>query len=51
MALQVPVSANTRPMEKQILAALNKNYKVNLQTRGFSQPLGKITGQIGEFEK
>ena len=49
--LNTTVGADTRPLEKDIRAALNKNYKVNLQNRGFTQPLGKIKGQLGEFEK
>ena len=49
--LNTTVGADTRPLEKNIRAALNKDYKVSLESKGFSQPLGKITGQLGEFEK
>lgn len=49
--LNTTVGADTRPLEKDIRAALNKNYKVSLESKGFSQPLGKIKGQLGEFEK
>ena len=45
------VGADTRRLESDVRAALNKDYKVKLQSRGFSQPLGKIRGQLGEFEK
>ena len=43
------VTGNTRQLEKEIQRVANNNIVLN--TKGFSQPLGKITGQLGEFEK
>jgi TP901 family phage tail tape measure protein len=45
----VDVLGNTKPLEKNIAQAANK--ALTLNTKGFSQPLGKISGQLGEFEK
>lgn len=44
------VSGDTRQLEKDIQRVVS-NANLNLNTKGFSQPLGKITGQLGEFEK
>ncbi|NBP00101.1 MAG: phage tail tape measure protein [Proteobacteria bacterium] len=43
------VAGNTRQLERDIQRVANSNLVLN--TKGFSQPLGKITGQLGEFEK
>jgi TP901 family phage tail tape measure protein len=43
------VAGNTRQLERDIQRIANSNLVLN--TKGFSQPLGKITGQLGEFEK
>ncbi|NBV99885.1 MAG: phage tail tape measure protein, partial [Proteobacteria bacterium] len=43
------VSGNTRQLEREIQKVANNSLVLN--TKGFSQPLGKITGQLGEFEK
>ena len=43
------VFGNTKPLEKDIARVANQ--ALNLNTKGFSQPLGKINGQLGEFEK
>ena len=43
------VLGNTKPLEKDIARVANQ--ALTLNTKGFSQPLGKITGQLGEFEK
>lgn len=39
-------------MERDIQKTLSKDFKLTgLDTKSFSQPLGKIKGQLGEFEK
>jgi TP901 family phage tail tape measure protein len=43
------VLGNTKPLERDIARVANQ--ALTLNTKGFSQPLGKITGQLGEFEK
>ena len=43
------VAGNTRQLERDIQRVASSNLILN--TKGFSQPLGKITGQLGEFEK
>jgi len=45
----IDVLGNTRPLEKQIEKIANTALVLN--SKGFSQPLGKINGQLGEFEK
>ena len=52
-ALTLPVGADTRPAEKDIARLTKKSYSLNLNAGAnkFSQPLGRITGQLGEFEK
>lgn len=45
----IDVVGNTRPLEKQIEKVANTALVLN--SKGFSQPLGKINGQLGEFEK
>jgi TP901 family phage tail tape measure protein len=45
----IDVLGNTRPLEKQIEKVANNALILN--SKGFSQPLGKINGQLGEFEK
>jgi len=45
----IDVLGNTKPLEKDIARVANQ--ALTLNTKGFSQPLGKITGQLGEFEK
>jgi TP901 family phage tail tape measure protein len=51
--LEVDVVANIRAAQKQIEALTSKPYTLNLNTkgRGFEAPLGRIKGQLGEFEK
>jgi TP901 family phage tail tape measure protein len=44
------VGGDTRQLERDIQRVVS-NSNLNLNTKGFSQPLGKITGQLGEFEK
>ena len=43
------VAGDTRQLERDIQRIASSNLVLN--TKGFSQPLGKITGQLGEFEK
>jgi TP901 family phage tail tape measure protein len=45
----IDVLGNTKPLEKNIAKVANQALVLN--TKGFSQPLGKISGQLGEFEK
>jgi TP901 family phage tail tape measure protein len=45
----IDVLGNTKPLEKNIARVANQ--ALTLNTKGFSQPLGKISGQLGEFEK
>jgi TP901 family phage tail tape measure protein len=49
-AINIDVGANTRQAEKDIQKLVNKNYTINLKTKG-SQPLGRITGEVNEFTK
>lgn len=51
--LEVDVVANIRQAQKQIEELTSRPYTLNLNTRGkgFDAPLGKIKGQLGEFEK
>jgi TP901 family phage tail tape measure protein len=45
----IDVLGNTKPLEKNIAKVANQ--ALTLNTKNFSQPLGKISGQLGEFEK
>ncbi len=52
----IPISATftSAQLEKDVLAALNRiqnKSSLSLNTKNFSQPLGKITGQAKEFQK
>jgi len=51
--LDIDVVANIRAAQKQINALVSQPYTLNLTTKGggISAPLGKIKGQLGEFEK
>ena len=50
--IRLSVSGDTRLLEREIKKSLRSSYSLGgLNTRGFSQPLGKIKGQLGEFEK
>ena len=49
---RIPVGADTRPLERDIQASLNKNYQLKgLNEKAFTQPLGRITGSVDEFRK
>lgn len=45
----IDVAGNTRQLEKDIAKVANQS--INLNIKGFGQPLGKISGQLGEFDK
>ena len=48
----LPLAADTRALEAEIRRALGKNYQLTgFGSRGFTQPLGKIKGSLGEFDK
>lgn len=51
--LEIDVVANIRAAQKQIEALVSKPYTINFNSKGggFAAPLGKIKGQLGEFEK
>ena len=49
-AININVGANTRQAERDIQKLVNRNYNINLSTRG-GAPLGRITGQVNEFTK
>ena len=49
---RIPVGADTRPLERDIQASLNKNFQLKgLNEKSFTQPLGRITGSVDEFRK
>ena len=51
-AANIPVGADTRPLERDIQTALNKDFKLKgLNEKAFTQPLGRITGAANEFQK
>lgn len=46
------ITGDTRLLEEQLKKALSQNYKLSgLNTKSFTAPLGKIRGELGEFEK
>ena len=48
----IPVSADTRQLERDIQVALSKDFKLKgLNEKAFTQPLGRITGASNEFQK
>jgi len=48
----ITVGAETSQLERDIQKAFSKDFKLTgLDAKSFSQPLGKIKGQLGEFEK
>ena len=55
--LQVNLSANTSPMERDVSAALKRleskgfNFGAGINAKAFTQPLGRITGAANEFQK
>ena len=50
--IRLRVAGETTQLQKDIKKATSASASLgNLDTKGFSQPLGKIKGQLGEFEK
>ena len=49
--LQVNVVANVRAAQAAINKLAAKPVNLTINSKGFSQPLGRIQGQLGEFEK
>jgi len=49
--LQVNVVANVRAAQAAINKLAAKPVNLSINPKGFSQPLGRIQGQLGEFEK
>ena len=50
--IRLTLGADTRILEKEIAKTMKGRYALSgLDTKGFSQPLGRIRGQLGEFEK
>jgi len=48
--IQLDIGGNTSRLDKDIQKTVNKVYTINLKTKG-DQPLGRITGQVNEFNK
>lgn len=49
-AINLDIGGNTRRLDKDIQKTVNRVYAINLKTKG-DQPLGRITGQVNEFNK
>ena len=50
--LTLGIGGDLSPLIKDIERLTKKKYSLNFQTSGnLAQPLGRITGQLGEFEK
>ncbi len=49
-AITLNIGGNTRQLDRDIQKTVNKVYTINLKTKG-DQPLGRITGQVNEFNK
>ena len=49
--LDVDVRGNTKPLERQLNKVKSKGVNLNLDSKNFSAPLGKIKGELGEFDK
>lgn len=49
-AITLDIGGNTRQLDRDIQKTVNKVYTINLKTKG-DQPLGRITGQVNEFNK
>ena len=49
--LDVDVRGNTKPLERQLNKVKSKGVGLNLESKNFSAPLGKIKGELGEFDK
>jgi TP901 family phage tail tape measure protein len=49
-AINLDIGGNTRRLDRDIQKTVNRVYTINLKTKG-DQPLGRITGQVNEFNK
>jgi TP901 family phage tail tape measure protein len=49
-AITLNIAGNTRQLDRDIQKTVNRVYAINLKTKG-DQPLGRITGQVNEFNK
>ena len=49
-AIRLDIAGDTRQLDRDIQKTVNKVYTINLKTKG-DQPLGRITGQVNEFNK
>jgi phage-related minor tail protein len=49
-AINLDIGGNTRRLDRDIQKTVNRVYNINLRTKG-DQPLGRITGQVNEFNK
>jgi TP901 family phage tail tape measure protein len=49
-AITLDIAGNTRQLDRDIQKTVNRVYAINLKTKG-DQPLGRITGQVNEFNK
>ena len=49
-AITLDIGGNTRRLDRDIQKSVNRVYNINLKTKG-DQPLGRITGQVNEFNK
>ena len=50
--LRLTVDADLSPLERKIAKITKKSHSLgNMSSKGFSAPLGKIKGQLGEFDK
>lgn len=48
----ITIGGDTRQLERDIQKILSRDFRLgSLNTSSFTQPLGKIKGQLGEFEK
>lgn len=47
----IDVRGDTKPLKREIDKLAGKKVKLNLDSKNFSAPLGKIKGDLGEFDK
>ena len=51
LRITVDVAGNTRPLERDINRIANKKVNLSLDSKNFLSTLGKIKGDLGEFDK
>ena len=49
--VEVEVRGDTKPLERKIEKLSSKRVNLDLNSKNFSAPLGKIKGDLGEFDK